>query len=69
MVGVSEWNKKTCCFVTISDAIRQNTQIPLISSSDEAFAVLLVDNCIGRWTEEMQEEDARAKEQAKKEEV
>jgi hypothetical protein len=66
MVGVSEWNKKTFCFVTISDAIRQNTKIPLISSSDEAFAVLLVDNCIGRWTEEMQEEDARAKEQAKK---
>ena len=66
MVGVSEWNKKTFCFSTISDAIRQNTKIALISSSDEAFAVLLVDNCIGRWTEEMQEEDARAKDQAAK---
>jgi hypothetical protein len=59
MVGASEWAPKIRCFNTISGAIRQNTKVPLISPSDEAFAVLLVANCIDRWTEEVEEDAAR----------
>ena len=60
MVGASEWSIKTCCFTTISGAIRQNTNdIPLISPSDEAFAVLVVDNCMDRWDNEDKDGGAR----------
>jgi hypothetical protein len=57
MVGASEWQPKIRCFTTISDAIRQGTKkVPLISPGDEAFAVLLVDNCLERWTQEARKE-------------
>ena len=60
MVGASEWSVKTRCFTTISGAIRQNTNdIPLISPSDEAFAVLVVDNCMDRWDNEDKDGGAR----------
>jgi hypothetical protein len=60
VVGAAEWSKKSCCFKTMSSAMRQNTKIPLISPSDEAFVVLVVDNCLERWTEERIAEDVRA---------
>lgn len=53
MVGAVEWSTKIRCFTTISDALRQGYKdMPLISPSDEAFAVLVVDNCTKRWTDE-----------------
>ena len=56
VVGASEWTSKIRCFTTISDAIRPDTDVPLISPGDEAFAVLLVDNCLDRWTEDAKRE-------------
>ena len=68
MVGAAEWTPKIRCFNTISDAIRQNTEIPLISPSDEAFAVLVVANCIDRWTQSQEDDEddtARAQDETK----
>ena len=53
MVGAIEWSPQIRCFTTISAALRQGYKdMPLISPSDEAFAVLVVDNCLGRWNKE-----------------
>ena len=55
MVGAIEWSTKIRCFTTISAALRQGyNDMPLISPADEAFAVLVVDNCLTRWTDEAQ---------------
>jgi hypothetical protein len=65
VVGAVEWTQKIRPFTTISNAIRQNTTKPLISSSDEAFLVLTVANCIQRWTEECKEDEKRPKNERK----
>jgi hypothetical protein len=69
-VGSCAWSKDIRNYTTICDAIRKEVTrkpMPMITSEDEAFTVLVVKNSYGRWMKEIQEKDgAPQKEDARK---
>jgi hypothetical protein len=54
-VGAVEWGKQYRYYSTISEAMRtDNTSRPLITCQDEAFTVLVVENALTRWKEDLE---------------
>jgi hypothetical protein len=59
-VGSCVWSKDVRNYTTISEAIRKDVthkSMPMITSEDEAFTVLVVENSYDRWMKEIQEKD------------
>jgi hypothetical protein len=59
-VGSCSWSKDIRNYTTICEAIRKDIthmNMPTITSEDEAFTVLVVENSYDRWMKEIQEKD------------
>jgi hypothetical protein len=57
----ADWGKSVKYYETISESVRKDCDRPTITSQDEAFTVLLIENALQRWT------DDAAKNKVKKE--
>ena len=60
-VGSWVWSHEVRNYTTICEAIRKDIttrKLPMITSEDEAFTVLVVENSYDRWMKELQKTDA-----------